>query len=104
MPLMHSKRTLIVIFIRVLVINLYHLEEFCKENKTIQYYYIDNIATKCIRWSMVWRQVRQFLIHSNQSILYCGTGFQSGLVTGIGLGLDQHLVLYYWLSPNCKVN
>ena len=37
----------------------------------------DNIATNCIRWSMVWRQVGQFFIHSNQSILYCGTGCQS---------------------------
>ena len=41
---------------------------------------------------MVWRQVGQFFIHSNQSILlYCGTGFQSGLVTGIGLGSVWHL-------------
>ena len=40
--------------------------------------------------------MEQFVVHTNQSILYGSTGM-SGLVTG---GLVWHSILYDWLIPN----
>ena len=40
--------------------------------------------------------MEQFVVHTNQSILYSNTGV-SGSVTGVGS--DRHLVLYEWLIP-----
>ena len=44
-------------------------------------------------------KMEQFVVHTNQSILYSNTGVFSGSMTG-GKGPDWRLVLYYWLIPN----
>ena len=43
--------------------------------------------------------MEQFVVYTNQSILYSSTEM-SGLVTGGGKGPDRHSILCYWLIPN----
>ena len=40
----------------------------------------------------------QFVVHTNQSILYSSSGMCSGLITGGGSG--RRSILYNWLFPN----
>ena len=43
--------------------------------------------------------MEQFVVHTNQSILYSNTCVFLGSMTG-GKGPDRRLVLCYWLIPN----
>ena len=42
--------------------------------------------------------MEQFVVHTNQSILYSSSGMCSGLITGGGSG--RRSILYNWLIPN----
>ena len=42
--------------------------------------------------------MEQFVVYTNQSILYSSTGV-SGSVTGMGVGSGRYSILYNWLIP-----
>ena len=47
--------------------------------------------------------MEQFVVYTNQSILYGSTVWRSG--SGLcGFGLVRYSVLYYWLIPNRNIN
>ena len=67
------------------------------------YYYTDNNNTiKCRQQAREFERIEQYVVHTKPSVLDSSTGMYSGLVAGVGL--VWHLLLYYWLIQDCKVN